>query len=338
MHQYLEELAERLIERVNAAPPISALAIIQMNHLTIVTEGARLARDAVRGAALTVPLTLDQREQESRCAVEFAMFQLRKESLNASVDNARYLARALLLPREHFALRMSDDEHARGSWATPEMIAARRADFGPALRLVDGHADRAAAIIAADPAINTAHAEAAEFLLLPVLEAGGAVMILASRKDYEGIVRALAIHGVDVERARAVHTITYGDVDAMLAEIMIDGRPDRDTLRRIMLPLMDQMGRAANGRGTTGYGGLVQALRLQGKFEAAMELNDYCQELASEHRAGIPRVMPAVAMSIRGPGAPQWWGPPPRDVRGQPQKVVPTPRTGRLRERNKRRP
>jgi hypothetical protein len=112
---------------------------------------------------------------------------------------------------------------------------------------------------------------------------GGSAIIIATTRHIESLTQKLHSHGIDATKARTEGRFIALDAASVLAEFMVDGRPDR-------VQFFATAGRIITGAATASrdknrhvvaFGEMVALLWAEGQTEAAIELEKFWNELAS---------------------------------------------------------
>ncbi|MDQ3931825.1 MAG: MEDS domain-containing protein [Actinomycetota bacterium] len=121
--------------------------------------------------------------------------------------------------------------------------------------------------------------------LAPVLGAGEAVIIIATREHRDKFELALIEEGVDVAGARQSARLVALDAAEMLAGVMVDGAPDPARFRTVVGGLIDRVADRASG--VRIYGEMVALLCEDAEMPAAVEIEELWNELAEWQRFSL---------------------------------------------------
>jgi PAS domain S-box-containing protein len=122
--------------------------------------------------------------------------------------------------------------------------------------------------------------DALERFLGPGLSSGEPILVIATEDHCQRLMRTLQKFGV--HDAVASGSFVAVDAHEVLAQILVDGAPDRDRFRRTLGELMERVtgGRPARVRG---FGEMVDLLWRDGKRSAAIQLEELWNEAAAVH-------------------------------------------------------
>lgn len=105
---------------------------------------------------------------------------------------------------------------------------------------------------------------------------GDALVVIAVPAHLRRFRRALEDRGVDVDEATRQGAWIAADASELLANVVVDGRPDRDRFRAAVGGLLDR----AEGRRVRLFGEMVDLLWQRGDAPAALRLEELWNELA----------------------------------------------------------
>ncbi|HWB83075.1 MAG TPA: ATP-binding protein [Bryobacteraceae bacterium] len=111
------------------------------------------------------------------------------------------------------------------------------------------------------------------------LDQGKAVLVIAAQSHAADFMDELRRCGADPDRAAAEGRLLFLDAEQTLAQIMIDGQPDRPRFEALVNAAMRKVQSHENCRGLRAYGELVGCLWKNRQFEAAIQLEGYWNAL-----------------------------------------------------------
>ncbi len=113
------------------------------------------------------------------------------------------------------------------------------------------------------------------------LRAGEGAIVVATRAHLDALSRAL--EGFDLARAIESGRAQLHEARATLALFMVDGKPDRDRMRAVIVPALEECAKAIGPCGVQGrihvFGEMVDLLVKDGEVEAARSLEALWTEL-----------------------------------------------------------
>jgi hypothetical protein len=116
------------------------------------------------------------------------------------------------------------------------------------------------------------------------LQAGDSCFVLATQANLNGLAEGLKARGVDTGRAVERRRYVTEDAFQVLARLMVDGKLDKnrfdDFIREVFLPL--KAAAESKQRRVAVCGEVVALLWADGKAEAAIELERFWNELATQ--------------------------------------------------------
>jgi len=118
-------------------------------------------------------------------------------------------------------------------------------------------------------------------IIVPAIDVGNSVLIVATEEHCRQVKAALAANEVDSAVLEQQGRLTFGEAHELLANIIVDGFPDRE---RFFSSIGDLIGRARqsawNGhRGVTVFGEMVAVLWEEGNRIAALQLESLWNDL-----------------------------------------------------------
>ena len=131
------------------------------------------------------------------------------------------------------------------------------------------------------------------------LGAGDASVVVATRAHREGLARKLKARGLDV--TRAANEGRYISLDAVetLSKFMVEGWPGAVRFVEVIGPIISRAASAANnGNGSVAiFGEMVAILWAEGKFEAAIQLEQLWNDLRRKHAFSLLCAYPISAFN-----------------------------------------
>jgi PAS domain S-box-containing protein len=114
---------------------------------------------------------------------------------------------------------------------------------------------------------------------------GDAAVIVATKAHRDALERELQAEDLDVARTASEGRYVAFDAEEMLSRFMIDGSPDAESFSAIMGPIIGRARAAAKNPESclVIFGEMVSLLWAQGKWEAAIRLEELWNDLASSH-------------------------------------------------------
>jgi len=116
------------------------------------------------------------------------------------------------------------------------------------------------------------------------LNAGSAVIVVATRSHRDSIVRSLRSRSVNIELAEQHGKYIAVDVAEMLSSFMVDGMPDPVRFKYEFSKRIAEMG---GGREVAIFGEAVQILLERGNIEAAIAIEKLTNELGMQHPINV---------------------------------------------------
>jgi hypothetical protein len=113
------------------------------------------------------------------------------------------------------------------------------------------------------------------------------VMAIATGGHGARIRQELENGGVDVESAMAQGRFVCCDAQEMLGRFLVDGRPDRKRFEETVGARVRELRREAGGCGLRAYGEMVDVLWNSGHSAAAIQLEQYWNELLESEEFGL---------------------------------------------------
>lgn len=127
------------------------------------------------------------------------------------------------------------------------------------------------------------------------LRAGEVVLVIATEPHRAALEAELGRRGVDVLAARADGALAMLDAAGILAQVMVEGHPDRDRFDHVIGSLVrDALDR---GREVRAFGEMVALLWDQGLIQLAIELEDLWNELGHAVPFGLFCAYPSASVS-----------------------------------------
>jgi len=123
--------------------------------------------------------------------------------------------------------------------------------------------------------------DAAGRFLAGGIEAGQAIVVIATASHRDGLVRSLAAHGIDVDGRRCAGQITLLDANEVLATFMDGELPDDRRFATSVGGIIDRT-LASSGRASVrAYGEMVDVLWRGGRSEAAIRVEELWNDLVA---------------------------------------------------------
>jgi PAS domain S-box-containing protein len=119
----------------------------------------------------------------------------------------------------------------------------------------------------------------------PALDAGNAVIIIATKVHLEGLEHRLIARGLDTPKASKQGRYVALDASETLAKIMVEGMPDASRFAEIVGGAMARTRAAVTAvhPEIAAFGEMVSLLWTEGKIDAAIRLEQLWNELANKH-------------------------------------------------------
>jgi hypothetical protein len=114
------------------------------------------------------------------------------------------------------------------------------------------------------------------------LRRGHGVIVIATPEHRRALLRHAWYYDINAERLQRSGQLVLLDADETLSLFMQRGMPDWHAFRRAVSGAIDSAG-AAGGGTVRAYGEMVNVLWQQGRHEAAIQLEDFWNELARIH-------------------------------------------------------
>jgi MEDS: MEthanogen/methylotroph, DcmR Sensory domain len=115
------------------------------------------------------------------------------------------------------------------------------------------------------------------------LVTGDVGIVIATAEHRNGLAKHLKARGLDVAVARRQGRFIALDASSTLANVMRDGKPDRSLFREVVGVLLAKLSRDGSRRRIAAFGEMGALLWASGKPEAAIELEQMWNELATEY-------------------------------------------------------
>jgi hypothetical protein len=125
-------------------------------------------------------------------------------------------------------------------------------------------------------------AESVAAFLAAGIEAGEPALVAAGVEHQIVFTNQLADLGWSADQLVRDGLLVTADAQELTNVIVDDGRPQRDTFRRVVGGLLDRAQAAANGQRLRAFGELVDVLVARGLADAALELEGLWNELLAE--------------------------------------------------------
>jgi hypothetical protein len=116
-------------------------------------------------------------------------------------------------------------------------------------------------------------------LLADTLRRGGVCLIVATDAHRQGLAQRLRNAGIDLTLAVRNHQYLLLDAKATLDRFMVDGWPDRDLFFATLDPLLQQAEPQPDAPLPVAFGEMVALLWAEGRFDAAVHLEQLWNEL-----------------------------------------------------------
>ena len=119
----------------------------------------------------------------------------------------------------------------------------------------------------------------------PVLGAGNAAVIIATKVHCDGLQQRLTARGVDTQRASKQGRYVALDAPEILSKIMVEGMPEDARFFEVVGGTIARTGALLKGANPeiAIFGEMVSLLWTEGKIEAAIRLEQLWNELAKKH-------------------------------------------------------
>jgi len=121
------------------------------------------------------------------------------------------------------------------------------------------------------------------------LGSGGACVVIATRKHQEAVAEQLTAWGIDLPFAREANRYIYLDVAETVASFLVDGWPDERLFSAAVEPalLRARSGVAQKTGSIAAFGEMVAVLWAQGRYHAAIRVEQLWNELAQRHSLSL---------------------------------------------------
>lgn len=116
------------------------------------------------------------------------------------------------------------------------------------------------------------------------LSAGQSLIVIATEAHQKGFCGELAARGVNADEAVRSGQLRLLDAEATLATFMVDGMPDWTKFRGAIGPVLELSAARNPQVPVRAYGEMVDILSKAGNSEAALQLEEYWNELGRLHR------------------------------------------------------
>lgn len=132
------------------------------------------------------------------------------------------------------------------------------------------------------------------------LNAGNAVVVLATEVHQEGLFQKLQTQGFDLEAIVESGTCVPVDASEAITSLMVDDQPDPDQLGSVVSSLVKTASKAPNGvtRGVLACGECAPSLWAQGKLDAALRVEELWD--AAVHKYGLSTLCGYISRSLQG--------------------------------------
>lgn len=127
------------------------------------------------------------------------------------------------------------------------------------------------------------------------LKIGNAVLVVARPEVRDGLVHELSATGIDLRDHARKDLFSMYDAGAMLAQFMVEGRPDPDLFNQCIGSVLQQARKASRSKdgGLTVFGEMVAVLWAEGNRTGALELERLWNNALSQNvfhlHCGYPR-------------------------------------------------
>ena len=111
------------------------------------------------------------------------------------------------------------------------------------------------------------------------LARGDALIVIATAQHCEAFARAMKDHGAALEQGLRDGRVLFLNAPVTLDGMMLNGQPDRQKFEGVMLPAVDHVLKPAGRTSITAYGEMVGLLWTRGEQAAAIQLEQYWNEL-----------------------------------------------------------
>jgi PAS domain S-box-containing protein len=141
--------------------------------------------------------------------------------------------------------------------------------------------------------------EALSDVVGPVLGAGNAAIIIATKVHRDGLEERLKLRGLDTHMASKQGRYVALDAPELLSRIMVDGMPDGTRFAKIVGGEIAQTRALLKSarREIAAFGEMVALLWTDGKIEAAVRLEQLWNELAKKHAFSLRCAYPVASCS-----------------------------------------
>lgn len=107
------------------------------------------------------------------------------------------------------------------------------------------------------------------------LKQGEPAIVVATAEHTDAFCRELGIRGINSQAATRNNLLYLLNAEQTLAQFMVNGRPDWELFSSSVRAVVRQVQSRAMGRGLRAYGEMVGVLWTQGRFSAAMVLEEF---------------------------------------------------------------
>jgi len=112
------------------------------------------------------------------------------------------------------------------------------------------------------------------------------IVAITTAARWSAVAARLSAAGIDVAAAQSRGQLAVLDAADTLARLLVDGAPDRDAMRRAIVPAI-QAARAAGYTTVRAYGDMVDLLSRRGDLAAALRLEELWKELLDAQRIAL---------------------------------------------------
>jgi signal transduction histidine kinase len=124
-------------------------------------------------------------------------------------------------------------------------------------------------------------AESVRDYLLPALQSGDAVIVVATDAHRDAIEAMLVGAGINLPEAAVSSRYIARDAEDVLAEFMVNGLPEPVRFERVVGALLGKA--SGRGRAVRIFGEMVSVLWAEGNVTGALQLEDLWNDLAGKH-------------------------------------------------------
>lgn len=118
------------------------------------------------------------------------------------------------------------------------------------------------------------------------LAAGDGVVAITTAAHWADVASRLADEGVDAPAAQARGQLVVLDAAEALARLLVDGMPERDAMRQVVMPAITSV-RSAGYERIRAFGEMVDLLNRRGDLGAAVRLEELWNELIDAERVAL---------------------------------------------------